>query len=96
MIGTRRVGGGGRTEEIEDLAMKTRYSFELWDLCGTSYAPFPFDAPWLMRKTKCTSSLLNSHNACPAPVTQAQRGLGSASIEQKVGLLEQCPTSALA
>jgi hypothetical protein len=32
VIGTRRVGGGGRTEEIKDLAMKTRYSFELWDL----------------------------------------------------------------
>ena len=96
MIGTRRVGGGGRTEEIKDLAMKTRYSFELWDLCGTSYAPFPFDAPWLMRKTRCTSSLLNSHNASPATVTQAQHGLRFAPIEQNVALLEQCPTSALA
>src|ERR1700738_4333078 len=42
-----------------------------------------------MRKTKCTSSLLNSPHACPAPVTQAQHGLGSASIEQKVGLLSR-------
>ena len=47
MIGTRRVGGGGRTEEIKHLAMKTRYSFELWDLFGTSYAPFPLDTPWV-------------------------------------------------
>jgi hypothetical protein len=88
------VRAGGCTT-INDLAVKTRYSFELWDLCGTSYAPFPFDAPWLMRKTKCISWLLNSHNACPATVTQAQHGLRFASIEQKVGLLEQCPTSAL-
>jgi hypothetical protein len=27
--------------------MKTRYSFELWDLFGTSYAPFPLDTPWV-------------------------------------------------
>lgn len=25
--------------------MKTNYSLELWDLCGTSYGPFPLDAP---------------------------------------------------
>jgi hypothetical protein len=90
------VRGGGRTEEIKDLAMKTRYSFELWDLCGTSYAPFPLDTPWLMRKIRCSSALSNCHKACPATVTQAQHDLRSASIEQKVGLLEQCPTSALA
>src|SRR2546425_2151991 len=34
--------------------MKTRYSFELWDLCGTSYAPFPLDAPRVIGKTKCS------------------------------------------
>jgi hypothetical protein len=55
--------------------MKTRYSFELWDLCGTSYAPFPLDAPRVIRKTKCSSSLSDCHNVCPATVTQAQPGL---------------------
>ena len=69
--------------------MKTRYSFELWDLCGTSYAPFPLDTPWLMRKIRCSSALSNCHKACPATVTQAQHDLRSASIDQKVGLLQQ-------
>jgi hypothetical protein len=83
VIGTRRVGGGGRTEEIKDLAMKTRYSFELWDLCGTSYAPFPLCKSW------CSSASSNCHKACPTTVTKAQDDLRSASIEQKAGLLEQ-------
>jgi hypothetical protein len=55
--------------------MKTRYSFEPWDLCGTSYAPFPLDAPRVIRKTKCSSLLSDCHNVCPATVTQAQPGV---------------------
>lgn len=65
-----RAGGPAK---INDLAMKTRYSFEFWDLCGTSYGPFPLDAPRLMRKTKSSSSLSDCNNACAATVTQAQR-----------------------
>ena len=74
--------------------MKTIYSFELWDICGTSFAPFPFDAPRWTLKTRCTPSSLNSYDVYPATVPQAQYGL--APIEQKVGQPEQCPTSALA
>ena len=42
---------------------KTSYSLELWDLCGTSYGPFPFDAPLFMQSARKTSSSLSSSGA---------------------------------
>ena len=71
---------------------KTSYSFELWDLCGTSYGPFPFDAPRFMhlaRNTRSSLSSSGSHNRCSAIAGHAQQRLRSASTECTVGLLEQ-------
>src|SRR5438132_10025460 len=56
---SRRNTGNARGRARQ---MKTRYSFELWDLCGTSYAPFPLNAPRVIRETKCSSSLSDCHN----------------------------------
>ena len=44
--------------KIKDLEAKTRSSFLLWDLCGTSYPPVPTTASRFMhlaRKTRCSS-----------------------------------------
>src|SRR6185436_16316066 len=30
---------------LKDLVIETGCSFEFWDICGTSYAPFPLDEP---------------------------------------------------
>jgi len=76
--------------------MKISYSFELWDLCGTSYAPFPFDAPRFMhlaRRSGACSSLA-SRNLCPSIAGDPQHRLRSASTECKVGLLDEMAVGA--
>jgi len=45
--------------------METSCSFELWDICGTSYAPFPLDEPKFKGRAGVTLlSSLGSHDRC--------------------------------
>jgi len=37
--------------------METSCPFELWDICGTSYAPFPLDEPKFKRRARGTTLL---------------------------------------
>jgi hypothetical protein len=48
--------------------METSCSFELWKICGASYAPFPLDEPKLKRRARDTTLLssFRSQDRCSA------------------------------
>ena len=78
--------------------MKTRCSFELLDICGTSYAPFPLDAPKFMQRAQGTKLLssLGSHDCCAAIPGHPLERPCCASTEWIFACLTRWPTSALA
>ena len=84
--------------ELKDLAMKTSCTFELLDICGTSYAPFPLDAPKFMHRAQSTKLLssLGSHDRCSAIPSHPQERPGCASTECIFACLSRSPTSAIA
>ncbi len=78
--------------------METSCSFELWDICGTSYAPFPSDAPKFKRRARSTKLLssLGSHDRCSAIPGHPLERPGCGSTEWIFACLSRWPTSELA
>jgi hypothetical protein len=83
---------------LKDLAMETSCSFEFWDICGTSYAPFPLDEPKFKRRADGTTLLssFGSHDRCSAIPRQSVERPGCGSPERIFACLSGWPTSAVA
>ena len=77
--------------------METSCSFELWDICGTSYAPFPLDEPKFKRRDRGTTFLssFGSYNRCSASLGHSAERPGG-SPEWIFACLSRWPTSAVA
>jgi len=73
--------------------METSCSLELWDICGTSYAPFPLDEPKFKRRARGTTLLswFGSYHRC-----SASPGPVCGSPEWIFACLSRWPTSAVA
>jgi hypothetical protein len=78
--------------------METSCSFELRDICGTSYAPFPLDEPKCTRRARGTTLLssLGSHDRCSVSPRHSVERPGCGSPEWIFACLSRWPTSALA
>ena len=78
--------------------METSCSFEIWDICGTSYAPFPLDEPAFKRRADGTALLssLGSHDRCSASPHQSVDRTVFGSPEWMFACLSRWPTSAVA
>jgi len=78
--------------------METGGSFEQWDICGTSYAPFPLDEPKFKRRADGTTLLssFDSHDRCSASPRQSVERPVFGSPEWMFACLSRWPTSAVA
>jgi hypothetical protein len=77
--------------------MEHTYCFALWDICGTSYAPFPLDAPQLMQRSRKTRwwSSLGINDRCSSILGGPQQPRAFASTDQVFACWSRWPTSAL-
>jgi hypothetical protein len=78
--------------------METSCSFELWDICGTSYAPFPLDEPKFKRRARGTTFLssFGSYDRCSASPGHSVERPVCGSPEWLFACLSRWPTSAVA
>lgn len=86
-----------RDTQPKDLAKETSGTFEGWDICGTSYAPFPLDEPKFRRRARGTtlSSWLDSRDRCSASPAESVERPGSGSPVD-IRLLEPMASVAIA
>jgi hypothetical protein len=78
--------------------MENSCYFEMWDICGTSYAPFPLDMSKLTRRARGTTLLswFGSHHRCSASPGHSVERPVCGSPEWIFACLSRSPTSAIA
>ena len=78
--------------------MKHTYCFEFWDICGTSYAPFPLVEPKFKRRARGTTFLssFGSYDRCSASPGHSVEHPVCGSPESLFTCLSRWPTSAVA
>jgi hypothetical protein len=78
--------------------MEHPYAFDVYDICGTSYAPFPLDEPKFKRRTRGTKLLssFGSHDRCSARPGHSVERPVCGSPEWLFACLSRWPTSAVA
>jgi hypothetical protein len=76
--------------------MEHPYAFDVYDICGTSYGPFPLDTPELMLRAGKTRWWSSFGSRCYTIRGRPQHPLGFTSTEQILACFSRWPTSALA
>src|SRR6476620_3329901 len=84
-----------RDTQPKDLAIESSCAFDGWDICGTSYAPFPLDEPKFRQRARGSRLFLwwGSRDRRSASPAQSVERPGCGSPEWIFACLSRWPTS---